>query len=136
MSNLPDKPERGKPKTALAEVLRAQARANRVQADTLDAMAAAIEAEPADGDPLLQLPELKERYAVTREVLAAAVQRGELTVHKGPKGRIMVRQSAIEAWIESRSWTPRRTVKAAPTDLDAWEAQADRELQLVQGDKR
>lgn len=134
--NLADKPTKGKPKTALPDVLRIQAQNLRTQADALEATAAALEVAPAADDPWLTLPEMEEQYHITRQVLAAAQQRGELAPRRGPKGRVMIRRSEIEAWIESRAWTPRRTVKATAPDLDEWEAQAERELQLVQGGKR
>lgn len=138
MHKLADKPEKGKPKTALAEVLLAQADALELQAQTLRATAKALDAAPPDSGPLLGTVELKRDFHVTREVLRAAVDRGELEVFRGAKGRIQVRRSEIERWIESRKWTPKapKRTTAAAADLDAWESQAEAELKLVQGGRR
>lgn len=78
---------------------------------------------PREDDPWLTLADLtKEGW--TRESLKSAAQTG-LPVKRGPRGKIFVRRSAVDEWIESRDWKPGPR-KVTPTDSleDAHEATA------------
>ena len=105
---------------AASAALRAQATALRVQADTLDALAASLAPE---ADELLDLAACKA-LDVGRDALKGAADRGELQVSRGPRGKLLVRRSALEAWLSSRPYKPTQT-EAAP-DLDAWERSVTR----------
>lgn len=99
--------------------LRAQAVALRVQADTLDALARALESEAPD--TLLGVEECSA-LGVGRDALRGAAKRGELEISQGPRGKLLVRRSALEAWLRSRPYKPEvRGAREAEPDLEAWE---------------
>jgi hypothetical protein len=82
-----------------AATLLAQAVALRAQADALEALAATL---PEAADELLGVVECSDRYAVGRDALRGAALRGELAVTRGARGKLLVRRSALEAWLTSR----------------------------------
>lgn len=102
--------------------LRAQAAALRAQADTLEALASALESEAPD--TLLGVAEAAA-LGVGRDALRGAAKRGELEISQGPRGKLLVRRSALEAWLRSRPYKPeaRASGEAQPSakDLEAWE---------------
>jgi len=83
-----------------AAALVAQAAALRAQADVLEALAATLPG--AGGDELLGVAECSERFGVGRDALKGASERGELAVTRGVRGKLLVRRSALEAWLESK----------------------------------
>lgn len=104
---------------AISSALRAQAAALRLQADALDTLASA--AESSEPDALLGVEECSA-LGVGRDALRGAARRGELDVSQGPRGKLLVRRSALEAWLSSRKYRPSaRAERAAEPDLDAWE---------------
>lgn len=112
-------------------LLLTQAQALRTQADVLEAQAHALPDGDA-GDPLLDVEAVMEEFGVGRDSLKAAAERGELTLNRGSRGKLLIARSAVRAWIESRNVRP-RTRKAPASDLDAWEAEADRSLRSISG---
>lgn len=104
---------------AASAAIRAQAAALRAQADTLEALAKTL--EHAEPDALLDVKGAAE-LGVGRDALRGAARRGELEVSQGPRGKLLVRRSALEAWLSSRRYRPEaRTAQQAEPDLDAWE---------------
>lgn len=89
-----------------AAALRAQATALRAQADALEALAVAL--PDAAADDLIGVAECAGEYGVGRDALKRAAERGELAVSRGPRQRLLVRRSAIVAWLESK---PMRTTE-------------------------
>lgn len=90
---------------------------------------ALIVAAVARPDPWLTMADLETR-GWSRESLASAAKQG-LPVYRGPRGKIQVRQSDIDAWITSRPWRPVRSARPAASDLDEWQAEADAELEAM-----
>jgi hypothetical protein len=85
-------------------------------------------AEPPD-DTLLGLAELKDRYSIGRDALLAAHERREIEVIRGTRHRLLVRRSAVEGWLRSRSGTVKARARRPPVaTIDEWEADATREL--------
>jgi hypothetical protein len=82
-----------------AAALVAQAAALRAQADVLEALAATL---PDAADELLGVAECAKRFNVGRDALKGASVRGELAVTRGVRGKLLVRRSALEAWLESK----------------------------------
>jgi hypothetical protein len=78
----------------------AQAAALRAQADALEELAATLPDVAADA--LIGVAECAERYNVGRDALKRAAERGELNVSRGPRQRLLVKRSALEAWLVSR----------------------------------
>jgi hypothetical protein len=129
--NLAPAVEEGK-RSDIRAALLAQAAVLRAQADTLDALAAAL--PDHDADALLDLGDLRRRFRLGRASVLGAVERGELQASRGPRGRILVRCSAAEAWLASRPVETRRPGAAAdPATLDEWERTQNRELERVAG---
>lgn len=100
-----------------AVALRAQATALRAQADALDALAASLPDVYADADTLLGVAECSEGYGVGRDALKRAAERGELVVSRGPRQRLLVKRSALVAWLASKPLQPSEA-------LDDWEPDA------------
>ena len=115
------------------QLLMLQAHALHAQADALVAMADALPDAGIDGDPLLSTAETLERFGYGREAIRAAVERGELSVQKGARGKYLVLESEMRRYIASRPLRPAPRRAPAPPDLDAWERAVDRDLQLVGG---
>jgi hypothetical protein len=92
------------------------------------ALVASLEAalEDAGNDPteLLDVAMVKEEYNIGRDALKAAAHRGELTLTRGPRGRLQVERGKLEAWQRSRKYEP--TQRRPVADLEAWKAEADR----------
>lgn len=108
------------------------------QAQALRASAAALEAQAMalpDGDasdPLLDVDQVQSEFGVGRDSLKAAADRGELTLSRGARGKLLIERSAVRAWIKSRPVQPRKA--AAPvTDLDSWELEAEATLRSSGG---
>jgi len=112
----------------LAKQLRSKAVQLRAMADDLEAEAERSEAlgAPVSAD-WLSMRELSSEYRFTRQSLAQAAANG-LPVSKGPKGRLMVKRSDVEAWLAGRDWTPAKPKAKAPADLDEAHAAAARAL--------
>ncbi|MES1185093.1 MAG: helix-turn-helix domain-containing protein [Myxococcales bacterium] len=78
----------------------AQAKALRAQADALEALAATL--PTVEADDLIGVAECAAKYNVGRDALRRASERGELAVSRGPRQRLLVRRSAVVAWLESK----------------------------------
>lgn len=112
------------------------------EADAYEALAAAKRAQAAAltirqvDDPLLDVEQVMAEFGVGRDSLRAAEGRGELTLHRGARGKLLIARSAVRRWIESRPVAPRPR-KAAPTpDLAAWEREQEQELRVLGGGRR
>ena len=81
-------------------------------------------------DALLSTAQTLAQYGLGHEAVRAAAERGELAVQRGSRGKYLVLESELRRYLASRPLrpTPRR---ASPPDLDGWEVDADRVLQLV-----
>jgi hypothetical protein len=100
------------------KALRAQAQALRAQADALEALASTLPDVAAD--ELLDVAACRA-LGVGRDALRGAARRGELQVSQGPRGKLLVRRAALEAWLTSRSYKPTSAATPAPVDLAAWD---------------
>ena len=105
---------------AASVALRVQAAALRAQADALEALAASLGPE---ADELLDLQACKA-HDVGRDALKGAAERGELAISRGPRGKLLVKRSALEAWLASKPYKPPPS-EPAP-DLEAWERSVTR----------
>lgn len=92
----------------MPELLRAQAAALRAQADVLDTLASNL---GALDDEMLDLAKAKAWFGVGRDALLGAADRGELALVRGPRNKLLVRRSALEAWRASRPYVPRGAAK-------------------------
>jgi hypothetical protein len=131
-----DQSEAGLNLTPVAEgfgvrsALRAQAQVLRAQADTLEALASAL--PDGDGDELLDLSELKRRFHLGRASVLSAVEKGELEASRGSRARILVRCSAVRAWLSARPVITRKaTTRGEAATLDEWERAQSLELTRV-----
>jgi hypothetical protein len=112
--------------------LLARATELRHLADALETEArqqATITAQPS---PALDLGSLRAEFGFSRESLASAARDG-LSVHRGPRGRLLAFRSDVESWIRSRAWAPstRRLSETEPEDESL--ARAERELLAADG---
>ncbi|HEU4544633.1 MAG TPA: hypothetical protein VFR23_26135 [Jiangellaceae bacterium] len=106
--------------------------------DAIDAMVrsvrVALDAEPAD--ELLDAKQSFERFSIGRDGLLGAERRGEITLTRGRRNKIMVKRSALEA-LQRRPHQPTRARRSAPaTDLESYDREAERELRLLAGGAR
>ncbi|HEY2405216.1 MAG TPA: hypothetical protein VGI10_04400 [Polyangiaceae bacterium] len=80
-------------------------------------------------DPLLGTRETLEKYGLGHEAIRAAAERGELAVQRGARGKLLIVESELRRWLASRPYRPTLRRPAMPaSDLDAWDADTDREL--------
>ena len=116
------------------QLLRAQAAAILVQAaaqaGALNALADTLDESHTRSDLLTVGDQTRDQYHAGRESLMGAAERGEITLVRGARRRVMVERSELERWIKSRKVTPGPR-RAPAADLDAWEHDADRVLHLV-----
>lgn len=110
-----------------------------LQAALATARATVASLEAALADPVDRSGELlgerqtMAEYGVARDGLLAAAGRGELTLCRGPRNRILVERQEIERWLKSRPHRPRP--KTAPAnDLSEWDAETERELLAIGGE--
>lgn len=75
-------------------------------------------------------------YRVGRDGLLAAGRRGELSLTRGPRNRVLVERQEIERWLKSRPLRPNQKAKPGPAndDLASWDADAERELRAMGGE--
>jgi hypothetical protein len=97
-------------------VLRAQATALRVQAESLEALASTL-APAAESDPFLSLRDGAKLAGTSARALRDAIRRSELEGFGRP---VVVRRSAVIAWLEGRKVRP--VVSETTTDADAYTA--------------
>jgi hypothetical protein len=118
-----------KTKVKLADALRAEAAALEAQATAKRAQADAIVVEPR-ADELLDAKQTLDRYGIGRDAIRGAAFRGELQVHRGARGKFLVRKDAIESWIEARPYTP--TPRRAPcADLAEWDRETSAAMRAL-----
>jgi hypothetical protein len=120
------------PTATVKQLLKLQAQTLRTQADALDGAADALPDAGFDSDPLLNTCEIQARYNLGHEGVRAAAVRGELAVLCGARDQLMVFDSEMRRYFASRPFRPTPRRAAPPPDLDAWEADADRALHLVE----
>jgi hypothetical protein len=99
---------------------------------TVASIKAAIAAHERIGhdDALLDLGSV-EAEGVSRHTARSWIRSGRLEAHQAERGRFVFRRSALLRALESSP--VRQREKAAPTDLDAWEHEANAALRLVGG---
>lgn len=114
-------------KVCLRALLLAQADALESQAATLRALAETADNDTAGPDPLLDADETLERHGIGRDGLKAAGDRGELKLSRGSRGKLLVRESELIRYLESRPYQPRRA-KPEPVTGDSWDAEMERQL--------
>lgn len=101
---------------------------------TVAALEALLIAPDARETDLLDAKATMATYGVARDGLLAAASRGELDLHRGPRNRILVDRSELERWLRSRPHRPSaRPRSEPPSDLAAWDAEQERELQALRG---
>lgn len=116
----------------VAEALLVQAEALERQAATLRALASSLSAA---NDDLLTAKQALETFGIGRDGLLAAELRGELTLTRGSRNRILVERAALETYVRRphAPTRPRRPKQAPPESLAAWDREAERELRLLAG---
>jgi hypothetical protein len=114
--------------------LLAQIAATRSQLDALEAL---VQSAPDEADELLDTRQARDEFGIGHDGLLAAHGRGELELVRGARRKLLVRRSALMAWIQSRQVEarPRRKQNPAST-LDDWDADAGAELRLLAGGRR
>lgn len=121
--------------TNVKTLLLTQAQALRAQADVLEAQAKALPDGDA-GDPWLDLESPDVVSTIGANTARSWVKSGRLKSSTAERGRYIFRKSWLDAAIEASPVQP-RTRKAKPAaDLDAWEAEQERELRVLQGGRR
>jgi hypothetical protein len=110
----------------------AAAKANHAAAGaTVATLEAAIAACDSADDPLLDLGSV-EAQGVSPHTARSWIRSGRLTAHQAERGRFVFRRSALLRALEA-SPVQRRERQSEPSDLDAWEREADATLRLVGG---
>jgi hypothetical protein len=110
----------------------AAARANHAAAGaTVASLEAALASLDAGIDPLLDLGSV-ESEGVSPHTARSWIRSGRLKAHQAERGRFVFRRSALLRALEA-SPVRRRVERATPSDLDAWETEANVELRLVGG---
>ena len=74
-------------------------------------------------DELLDLRQVEARFGVSAGTARAAIRRGDVSASRGPRQRLLVRESEIERWLTSRPVQPRRKQESV-VDLSTWEQEA------------
>lgn len=99
--------------------------------DDLRAIIGEAVAEHAKPATWLSLAQLTAEFGFSRESLASAARDG-LNVHRGPKGRLMVRRADVEQWLSARPWTPPCPKQASPKSADDTDAKIGAKLRLLE----
>jgi hypothetical protein len=122
----------------LTFALQAQAAALRATADALDALALAAAAPSADGSDWLDLPALAREYGLKRGALLAAADRGELTVSRGPRQKLLISRAEIERFLSAKAYVPRAPKMTASVQAGAndWDARAEAQLRELVRNQR
>ena len=76
----------------------------REQLDLIDALANAL--PDAESAQQLGCDDLLKEFKLGRGTVQSAVERGELTVSRGARGKILVARSEVERWLRSRPYKP------------------------------
>lgn len=87
-------------------------------------------------DPLLNTKQIQAETGLGHDGVKRAIERGELSASRGPRGQILVARSELRRYLTSKPVQPRTRKAAPPDDLASWEAQAERELRAITGGKR
>jgi hypothetical protein len=123
VTDTPEHPDA--PASQLADLLEAQATALEAQARVLRG-AAVLARKRSQRDELLDAKQCHARYGVGGEAIRGAAHREELAVVRGARGKLLVADSELRRWLESRPYRPGpRRAEGTTSDLDAWEAEAD-----------
>jgi hypothetical protein len=101
-----------------ASALRSQAAALRAQANTLDALADSLAKQPASRDDLLNVDRALSEFGIGRDGLKAAAARGELSLSRGARGKILVARAELTRWLADRPYKATRKAEPLP-DVDA-----------------
>lgn len=112
--------------------LRAALASARALVATLEA--ALEQAEQPPDDRALGLDAAGEASGISPHTLRSWAKSGRLRTHRGPRSSYLVKLSDVHAAIEAAPSEPAPRIRATPVvDLDAWEAQAERELSSLGG---
>ncbi|MEO7032196.1 MAG: hypothetical protein ABI548_00115 [Polyangiaceae bacterium] len=98
-----------------AAALLAQVAVLRSQADAIEAIARSL--EPEDD---LGVDDCREIFGVGRDAIKSAAARGELEVTRGVRGKLLVKRSALQAWLASKPYVPPARDEPAQ-DAEAWQ---------------
>jgi len=91
--------------------------------------------KPSCPDELLTAEQIETEYHTSRESLKAAAGRGEITLVRGGKRRIMAYRSEVKAWLASRPVAPRmRKAESTGVNIDPIDQMLARgELRAMKG---
>ena len=97
-----------------------QAQLLRLLADSLDALADALPERIDGAADLLDAEQALAEFGVGRDGLKNAARRGELTLSRGARGKLLVARCELRRWLESRPYKGKaRAMKlVAPEDDD------------------
>lgn len=121
-----DDPKKRKLEAALASA--------RVTVTLLEAELEQVDALGADGEQMLTTAQTLAEFGIGHDAVKAAAERGELTVSRGARGKLLIERAEIRRYIKSRPLRPRKAAPAA--NLDDWDAQAERSLRSLNGGRR
>jgi hypothetical protein len=124
------------PVRAVTNQLRILEATARTLAESLGTLAA-LEESRAIGDTgsgWLDLKAIADGYGIKRDAVLNAGDRGELTIKRGPRQKLLVKRSEMERWLGSKPYLPRAPKISAPTSpSNDWERRASAELARVGG---
>jgi hypothetical protein len=101
-----------------------QAAALHAQADTLLALADTL--SRASNEDLLSVDRSLAEFGVGRDGLKAAADRGELSLSRGARGKILVARSELQRWLTARPYKSARKTEPVAEDLDALDVELAR----------
>lgn len=93
-----------------------------------------VERTGTAGDELLNARQALAEFGIGHNAIKAAAERGDLSVSRGSRGRLMVERGELRRYIKSRPVRARRAAPAAT--LDDWERDAERSLRSIAGGRR
>lgn len=89
-----------------------------------------------DGDPWFGLDSPEVEATIGANTARSWIKSGRLQSCTAERGRYIFRRSWLDAAIEAAPVRPRKASQPAPSDLSAWEEQADSTLKALQGGRR
>ncbi len=121
-----DNPKRRKLEAALASA--------RATVCLLEAELEQVDVAGSDGEQLLTTAQTLAEFGIGHDAIKAAAERGELTVSRGARGKLLIERSEIRRYIKSRPVRPRKAAPAA--SLADWERDAEQSLRSIAGGRR
>jgi hypothetical protein len=108
------------------------------QVDAIEAQLRSLRASVEgtdDDDQQLDAKQALERFGVGHDGLLAAERRGEIALTRGPRRKILVRRSALEAYL-ARPHAPTAPKRRRKVEAPDYDAEVARELRLLAGGRR